>query len=89
MIVEVTDAKGNLARKTIGLAEMSRHLIATLTGEADGVESVSFSLDGTTLAFTSVVNEWTIGSVTQSSIYVKLWDLVNRQKITTLTGQTS
>ena len=38
-------------------------------GHANMVESVAFEPDGTTLAFTSVINERTIGPVTSSSMY--------------------
>ena len=70
----VVDTDGNVNYRDFALTEISPYLVATLTGESDWwVESVSFSPDGTTLAF-------------KSSGSVELWDLVNRKKITTLDG---
>ena len=70
--VEAVDTDGNVGTLSFNLIEISPYHIAPLEGHTDGVNSVSFSPDGGTLASGS----WD-GTV-------KLWDVTTQQNIATL-----
>ena len=72
--VNVVDADGNLARRSVGLRERPSYLVATLEGHADEITSLSFSPDGTLLASGSRDNT------------IQLWNVATRQRVATLTG---
>ena len=74
--VEAVDTDGNVGTLSFNLIEISSYHIATLEGDTDGINSVSFSPDGGTLASGS--RDGT----------VKLWDVTTRQIIDTLEGDT-
>ena len=72
--VKVIDSDGNVRRASYDLVEIPQNHIAKLEGHADGVGSVAFSPDGTTLA---------TGSLDGT---VKLWDAEMGTDITTFSG---
>ena len=76
MVVGVVDRDGNVHEENYVLTEISPYLSATLTGHTGGVNSASFSPDGTLLASASADGT------------VILWDVAKREETATLTGHT-
>ena len=72
--VRVIDSEGNVVWTSFMLVEASPYLIANLEGHTGGVTSVSFSPDGTLLAY---------GADT-----IILWDVTTRKQIANLEGHT-
>ncbi len=72
--VLVVDTDGNVRSAFFTLIEIPPQLIATLYGHTNGVASVSFSPDGTTLAS---------GAYDEK---IKLWDVIKKENIATFEG---
>ena len=77
--IEVVDTFGNISSKYFVLWDISKpgNIVALLEGHTDGIWSVAFSPDGTTLA-----------SGSQDRM-VKLWDVATGENIATLEGHWS
>ena len=74
--IQVVDSEGDVTWTSFMLLEASPHLIATLEGHTDRVNSVSFSPYGTLIA-----------SGSQDGTVI-LWDVATRDQIATLKGHT-
>ena len=70
IFVVAVDTRGNSVRKEFRLWDVALGIIADFQGHLDGVNSVAFSPDGSTLASGST--EW-----------IKLWDIATRTEIAT------
>ena len=74
--IEAVDTDGNVSDFSFSLVELSPYRLASFSGHADEVRSVSFSPDGSVLASGS-------GDGT-----IELWEVATGQKRTTLSGHT-
>ena len=84
--VNVVDADGNVAVISFAVVEISPHRIATLAEHVNYVEKVTFSPDGTMLAFLAATATAAPdgGTLIPPQRRLELWDVASRTKIATL-----